>query len=112
MAGVDFLIAIKQFSATTFIASNVKKLYDLLFPHMTLDFRGLEDCKQAMTIVDLHQHNYIGAGMYSSPQISPPPIQPSAVNEALTAAKIGVDPQTKLPARISASIVLKPFKVV
>lgn len=112
MAGVDFLTAIKTFNATTFIQGNVKKLYDLLFPHMALDFRGLEDCRQAMTIVDLHQHNYIGAGMYSSPQITPAPITPSAVNEALTAAKIGVDPQTKLPARISASIVLKPFKVV
>jgi hypothetical protein len=112
MASLDFLNYIKQFNATTFVQSNVKKLYDLLFPHMALDFRGLEDCKQAMIIVDLHTHNYIGAGMYSSPQITPAPIQKSAVNEGLTAAKIGIDPQTKLPARISTSIVLKPFKVI
>jgi hypothetical protein len=109
---LEFLNKIKEFNASTFMAANIKKLYDLLFPHMSLDFRGLEDCAKAMTIVDLHQHNYIGAGMYSSPQITPPPLQPSVVNEALTVAKIGTDIQTGLPARISASIVLKPFKVV
>lgn len=109
---LEFLNKIKEFNTSTFILQNIKKLYDLLFPHIALDFRGLEDCARSMTVVDLHQHNYIGAGMYSSPQITPPPLQPSAVNEALTAAKIGTDIQTGLPARISASIVLKPFKVI
>lgn len=109
---LEFLSKIKEFNASTFIQGNIKKLYDLLFPHMAIDFRGREDCAQAMAIADLHQHNYIGAGMYSSPQLTPAPIQISAVNEALTSAKIGTDVQTGLPARISASIVLKPFKVV
>lgn len=109
---LEFLNKIKEFNTATFIQQNVKKLYDLLFPHMAIDFRGKEDCARSMTIVDLHTHNYIGAGMYSSPQITPPPLQASAVNEALTVAKIGTDIQTGLPARISASIVLKPFKVV
>lgn len=109
---LEFLSKIKEFNASTFILQNTKKLYDLLFPYMALDFRGKEDCAKAMVVVDLHSHNYIGAGMYSSPQITPPPIQKSAVNEALTTAKIGTDIQTGLPARISASIVLKPFKVI
>lgn len=109
---LEFLSKIKEFNSQTFVANQIKKIYDLLFPHMALDFRGLEDCKKAMVVVDLHTHTYIGAGMYSSPQISTPPLQPSAVNEALTAAKIGTDPQTGLPARISASIVLKPFRVI
>jgi hypothetical protein len=109
---LEFLDKIKGFSTSTFIQQNVKKLYDLMFPHIAADFRGIEDCARAMAVVDLHTHNYIGAGLYSSPQITPPPLQRSAVNEALTAAKIGADPQTGLPARISASIVLKPFKVL
>lgn len=109
---LEFLSKIKGFSTNTFIQQNVKKLYDLLFPHIAADFRGIEDCTTAMGIVDIHTHNYIGAGLYSSPQITPPPLQRSAVNAALTVAKIGVDPQTGLPARISASIVLKPFKVL
>ncbi len=109
---LEFLNKIKEFSASTFVALNIKKLYDLLFPHIVLDFRGKEDCAKAMVIVDLHTHPYIGAGMYSSPQITPPPLQISAVNESLIVAKIGTDIQTGLPARISASIVLKPFKVV
>lgn len=109
---LEFLNKIKEFNTTTFVAQNVKKLYDLLFPHIAADFRGILDCAKAMAVVDLHTHNYIGAGMYSSPQITPPPLQRSAVNEALTVANIGTDPQTGLPARISASIVLKPFKVL
>jgi hypothetical protein len=109
---LEFLSKIKGFNTNTFIQQNVKKLYDLLFPHIVRDFRGLEDCAKAMGIADLHTHNYIGAGMYSSPQITPPPLQRAAVNEALTVAKIGTDPQTGLPARISASIVLKPFQVL
>ncbi len=109
---LPFLSKIKEFNASTFILQNTKKLYDLLFPYIALDFRGKEDCAKAMVVVDLHSHNYIGAGMYSSPQITPPPIQKAAVNEALTVAKIGTDIQTGLPARISTSIVLKPFKVI
>lgn len=109
---LEFLSKLKEFNSTTFVQQNIKKLYDLLFPHIATDFRGIEDCTKAMTVVDLHTHNYIGAGLYSSPQITPPPIQRSAVNEALTVAKIGTDPQTGLPARISPSIVLKPFKVL
>jgi hypothetical protein len=109
---LDFLSKIKDFNTNTFIQQNVKKLYDLLFPHIAADFRGIEDCTSAMTIVDSHTHTYIGAGLYSSPQISTPPLMRGAVNEALTLAKIGSDPQTGLPARISASIVLKPFKVL
>ena len=109
---LDFLSKIKEFNSSTFVQANIKKLYDLLFPHIAADFRGLEDCAKAMTIVDLHTHNYVGAGLYSSPQITPPPIQEGAVNEALTLAKIGTDIQTGLPARISPSIVLKPFKVI
>ncbi len=109
---LEFLNKIKEFNTSVFVAANIKKLYDLLFPHILLDFRGLEDCARAMIVVDLHTHPYIGAGMLSSPQITPPPLQTSAVNEALTVAKIGTDIQTGLPARISVSVVLKPFKVV
>jgi len=109
---LEFLNKIKEFNTSTFVQQNVKKLYDLMFPHIAADFRGLADCARAMAVVDVHTHNYIGAGMYSSPQITPPPLQRAAVNEALTIANIGTDPQTGLPARISASIVLKPFKVI
>jgi hypothetical protein len=108
---LEFLDKIKNFSTTTFVQQNIKKLYDLLFPHIAADFRGIEDCVRAMGIVDIHSHPYIGAGLYSSPQVTPPPITPSAVTNELTLAKIGVDAQTGLPARISSSIVIKPFKV-
>jgi len=40
-----------------------------------------------------------------------PPTQPSAVNDAIGLSLIGVDTQTGLPAKVSASVVIKPFTV-
>lgn len=109
---LEFLDKIKQLGASTFIQSQIKKLYDLLYPYIAADFRGIEDCTKAMGIVDVHTHPYIGAGLYSTPQISQPPIAPSAVTNVLALAKVGVDPQSGLPARVGTSITIKPFKVL
>ena len=112
MAGEDFISKVIDFTSSTIIAQNVKKLYDLLYPHIAADFRHREDCKTAMSIVDVHTHLHTDSTIISSVQLpTMPPTVPSAVNPAIGLSLIGADPQTGLPAKISASIVIKPFKV-
>lgn len=112
MAGIEFLSKIIDFTSSTIIAQNVQKLYDLLYPHIAQDFRHREDCLTAMSIVDTHTHLHTDSTIISTVQLpTQPPIQPSAVNDAIGLSLIGADAQTGLPAKVSASVVIKPFTV-
>lgn len=112
MAGIDFISKVIDFTSSTIIGQNVKKLYDLLYPYMAQDFRHKEDCRTAMSIVDGHTHLHTDSTIFTSVQLpTQTPIPASAVNDAIGLSLIGVDSQTGLPAKISASIVIKPFKV-
>jgi len=112
VAGTDFISKVIDFTSSTIIGQNVKKLYDLLYPHIAEDFRHREDCRTAMSIVDTHTHLHTDSTIISSVQLpTMPPTQPSAVNDAIGLSLIGVDTQTGLPAKVSASVVIKPFTV-
>lgn len=112
MGTADFLSKIIDFTSSTIIQQNVNKLYALLYPLIAQDFRHKEDCLTAMSIVDTHTHMHTDSTIVSSVQIpTQPPIVPSAVNDAIGLAQIGVDTQTGLPAKIGAATVIKPFQV-
>lgn len=107
------LSKIIDFTHESVVAANVAKLYALLYPHITKDFRGKEDCKIAMDIVDQHFHMHTDSTIISSVQLpTQPPTPKSAVQDTIALAQIGTDPQFPgLAAKISASIVVKPFRV-
>lgn len=107
------LSKIFDFTHESVISANVAKLYALLYPYIVQDFRGREDCRIAMSIVDTHIHMHTDSTIISSIQLpTQPPIPLSAVQETVALSFIGTDPQFPgIPAKITASIVVKPFKV-
>ena len=109
----ELLGKILDFTSETIIRQNLAKLYALLYPYIAADFRHKEDCLTAMNIVDAHPHLYTDQVLtVTTVKPTNPPTVPSAVNDTIGLSLIGVDSQyTTLPAKITASIVIKPFEV-
>jgi len=107
------LSKILDFTSESIIYANVKKLYALLYPLIAADFRGKEDCKIAMDIVDQHTHMHTDSTIISSVQIpTQPPLIKAAIADTVALSKIGTDAQYPgIPAKIGASVVVKPFEV-